>query len=104
MDGLFKDVEGFEWDEGNKEKNWKKHGITNKETEEVFLDSRLIAGKDEKHSTIEPRYQLYGRSRSSRYLAVVFTFRSKKIRIISARLMNRKERKKYDKEKSKKQN
>ncbi len=99
MDDIFKDIEGFEWDRGNIDKNWKKHAVTNKESEEVFADERFIFGKDAKHSTKEPRYLVYGKSESNRYLALAFTFRNNKIRIISSRLMNKKERTKYDQKK-----
>lgn len=32
----------FEWDKGNKEKSLLKHGITNGEAEETFLNFNLI--------------------------------------------------------------
>lgn len=99
MGDKFEEDFEFEWSKGNIDKNWKKHGVANKETEEAFLDSSLLVGQDVKHSTVEARYQLYGRTRNGKYLAIIFTYRGKKLRIISARLMNRKERNKYDKEK-----
>lgn len=98
MDEFDRDLE-FEWDKGNLDKNWKKHGIINKETEEIFQDNSLLVGHDFKHSTVEIRYLLYGRTKKGKYLTVVFTRRSGRIRIISARLMNKKERNKYDQEK-----
>lgn len=101
MDDLFKDIEGFEWDEGNIDKNWRKHKVTNKESEEVFADKRFIFGKDVKHSTKEPRYLIYGKSKSRKHLSLAFTFRNSKIRIISSRLMSKKERTKYDQKKVK---
>lgn len=98
MDDFKGDLE-FEWDEGNELKNWIRHKVTNKEAEEVFLDRSILVGSDEKHSTSEIRYLAYGRALGGKCLAVVFTKRGKKLRIISARQMNKKERNKYDKEK-----
>ncbi len=88
-------VEGFEWDKGNISKNWEKHRVSYTECEEVFFNSPLIAGIDEKHSEGENRFYLLGRTDNERLLFVVFTIRGKKIRVVSARDMNRKERKIY---------
>ncbi len=88
-------VSEFDWDLGNLEKNWIKHGVSPIECEEVFFNQPLIVVQDEKHSSEqEPLYAL-GRTDSDRYLFVVFTTRGRKIRVISARDMNRKERKVY---------
>ena len=43
----------------------------------------------------EPRYFALGRTDSVRELAVVFTVRGKRVRVISARPMSRRERKEY---------
>jgi hypothetical protein len=34
----------FEWDSGNRFKNWRRHGITSRECEEVFLNGALPVG------------------------------------------------------------
>lgn len=34
-------IEGFDWDEGNIEKNKIKHNVSKKESEEVFLNQPL---------------------------------------------------------------
>lgn len=86
-------VEGFEWDNGNVSKNWEKHRVSYTECEEVFFNSPLVAGIDEKHSEGKNRFYLLGRTDNERLLFIVFTRRGKKIRVISARDMNRKERK-----------
>lgn len=96
MDDLFKFSFEFEWDRGNKEKNWINHKVKNLEAEEAFLDDRAIKSLDTKHLKIEIRWLLLGTSRNNRKLAVVFTKRKEKIRIISARDMNKKERKLYE--------
>lgn len=86
----------FEWDEGNIDKNLVKHNVTNKESEQVFLNEPNFIFKDEKHLTQEKRYMVWGVANIGRKLSVVFTMRGKKIRIISARDMNRKERRRYE--------
>ncbi len=86
-------ITGFEWDEGNREKNWIRHQVTNIECEEVFFNVPLLIENDEKHAKAEERYYLLGRTHQNRILFVAFTIRNEKIRVISARDMNRKERK-----------
>jgi len=93
---LLKDVEGFDWDRGNKDKNWKKHKVIAKESEEVFAKKPRFIAEDKKHSTVEKRYMLWGITKKKRKLIVVFTIRNEKIRIISARDMNKKERRFYE--------
>ena len=88
----------FEWDKGNIEKNFKKHKITNKETEEVFFNKPLVIFEDNKHSQLEKRYEAFGITNNAKRLTVIFTVRDKKIRVISARIQNKKERRKYEKE------
>ena len=89
-------AEGFEWDEGNIKKNWEKHQVSHIECEEIFFNSPIIVRKDGPHSTQEDRYFVLGKTDAGRSLFVVFTVRSNKIRIISARNMNRKERRIYE--------
>ncbi len=89
-------AEGFEWDEGNIRKNWEKHRVSYIECEEIFFNSPVIVKKDDPHSTMEERYFVLGKTDTDRLLFIVFTVRNKKIRIISARDMNRKERKIYE--------
>lgn len=89
-------VEGFEWDEGNIKKNWEKHRVSHIECEEIFFNSPIIVRGDASHSTSEDRYFVLGKTDTDRLLFVVFTVRGTKIRIISARNMNRKERRVYE--------
>jgi len=86
----------FEWDKGNINKNLKKHGVTDKESEEVFGNKPLLVSFDKKHSTrIEFRYNALGKTNQHQVLFISFTVRGVKARIISARQANRKERRKY---------
>jgi len=92
----FSKIEGFEWDEGNINKNWKKHLVTNEEAEEVFINIPRVMLLDEKHSKFEKRYKVLGLTDKKRRLSITFTIRNYKFRIISARDMNKKERSKYE--------
>lgn len=86
----------FEWDTGNIDKNWIKHKVTNKEAEEVVEnDLKFIIG-DFRHSIKERRFQLWGKTNNNRKLNIIFTIRNSKVRIISARDMNKKEKKAYE--------
>ncbi len=90
------DINSFDWDDGNKSKNETKHSVSNKESEEVFFNKPIFFFTDQKHSKVEPRILVYGRTDGGRCLTLVFTKRVNKIRIISVRDMNKKERKKYE--------
>lgn len=85
----------FEWDRGNRDKNLKKHVVTNEEAEQVFTQGRKFIIRDKKHSIFEDRFILWGATSDNRKLNIIFTIRKDKIRIISARNMNRKERRTY---------
>jgi uncharacterized DUF497 family protein len=83
--------DGFQWDEGNRGKNWAKHRVTEAECDEVFFNAPLVVLDDPKHSRQERRYAAFGKTDRGRRLAVVFTRRGNLLRIISARDMSRKE-------------
>lgn len=91
-----KTVLEFEWDKGNIGKN-KKHNVEDKEAEEVFLDEGKVIFKDKLHSQTEERFIVIGKTKKDRLLYAYFTKRRKKIRIISARDINRKEATIYEK-------
>ena len=80
----------FEWDQGNIGKN-KKHKVEDNEAEEVFLDEGKVILKDKLHSQGEERFIILGKTKKDRLLYLAFTKRVKKIRIISARDINKKE-------------
>ena len=88
---------GFDWNQGNLLKNWEKHGVKYTEAEEIFNDKDRKIYKDVKHSTNEDRYLALGKTAAKRKLAVDFVFRGKRIRIISARAMSKKEKIVYEK-------
>jgi len=88
---------GFQWDEGNIDKNLFKHDVENWECEQIFFNEPLIILNDPKHSLSENRWAAFGKTDTDRLLTVIFTRRDKLLRVISARDMNRKERKYYEK-------
>ena len=92
-----KEFKIFEWDQGNVKKSYKKHGVTPSESEEIFLDRDLKIIKDVKRSQKEDRFIAIGKSFRKKTLFVVYTLRKNIVRIISARIANRKERKKHEK-------
>lgn len=87
----------FDWDEGNKDKNWKKHKVHYKESEEIFFNRPIHIYKDNKHSGIEQRFTAFGKTNKNRLLYITFTIRNSTIRIISTRDQSKKERKLYEK-------
>jgi uncharacterized protein len=91
-------IAGFDWDDGNSIKSSEKHSVPQSEAEQVFPDGQLTIADDVKHSQAEARYQAMGRTFTGRLLHVTFTLRESgtKIRVISARGTNRKERAIYD--------
>jgi hypothetical protein len=85
----------FEWDVGNVDKNWEKHGVRASECEEVFFNQPLLVHDDPRHSTNESRHLALGQTHAGRGLCVAFTQRGDRIRVISARNMSRRERRSY---------
>jgi uncharacterized DUF497 family protein len=92
---FFPDVEGFEWDEGNASKNWARHSITQTEAEQIFVNRPVVITGDMAHSGTEVRHFAFGRTNGGRLMTVVFTMRGRRLRVISARPMSRRERKGY---------
>ena len=89
------DFEGFDWSDGNAEKNWERHRVMPLEAEQVFFNSPLLAQADKAHSAQERRFFVLGQTDEGRELFVAFTLRVKRIRVISARDMSRQERRMY---------
>jgi len=87
---------GFDWDEGNVDKNWERHGVTAAECEQVFFQRSIVIAPDPEHSQDEARFAALGNTVSDRRLTIVFTIRDASIRVISARDMSRRERRAYE--------
>jgi uncharacterized DUF497 family protein len=86
----------FEWDLAKAELNVKEHGVCFDEATTVFRDPRSITISDPDHSDSEDRFIDIGMSHRMQLLVVSYTERKDKIRIISARLATRAERKNYE--------
>jgi uncharacterized DUF497 family protein len=93
---VFEHVDGFDWDPGNIDKNWRKYRVNSSECEEVFFNEPYYVTEDAGHSRIKQRFYLLGFTNAGRRLFVVFIIRSNRIRVISARDMSRKERDAYE--------
>jgi len=88
---FFAGLEGFEWDAGNSDKNWRRHAVRQAEAEQALLNRPVLVAADLKHSLAEARFIALGQTDAERNLAVVFTVRGKRVRVVSARPMNRAE-------------
>src|SRR5210317_435939 len=97
MKDEFDQFTGFQWDEGNINKNLDKHIVENWECEQIYFNEPLIILDDLKHSYVEKRWAAFGKTDAGRMLTVIFTKRGRLIRVISARDMKRKERIFYEK-------
>jgi len=87
----------FQWDEGNSNKNWIKHGITQAECEQTFFNLPFLVFDDLRHSQNEERFYALGRTNAGKGLFLVFTYRDQSlIRIISARKMTKTEKEYYN--------
>lgn len=82
---------GYEWDERKNRSNVQKHGIDFQDAVEIF-DGPVIEAKGYREG--ETRFLAVGLVRTIE-VAVVYTLRGKKKRIISARRAKKNERKKY---------
>ena len=90
----FRQIDGFDWDVANARKSEEKHGVTQVEAEQVFFNVPIVSMTDLKHSEVEARFHVLGKTNEGRLLHITFTLRygGRKIRVISAREMHRKER------------
>ena len=87
---------GFEWNDANAYKNRERHQVTPEEAEDVFFREPIVVRSDVRHSKSEKRYYALGQTGTGRRLFLVFKVRQNRIRIISARNMNRNETESYE--------
>ncbi len=85
----------FEWDENKNSINNEKHGFDFNMAKLVFLDKNRVTFQDKRKDYGESRWVTIGKMNKI-IIVVVFTIRNMIIRIISARIANRKERKMYE--------
>ena len=86
----------FEWDVAKAETNEQRHGVSFDEAATAFGDPLSITIPDPDHSDDEDRFVLLGETYQGRLVVVVHTERSERIRLISARLATRRERRSYE--------
>jgi uncharacterized protein len=86
----------FEWNPEKAAINLEKHDISFPEASTVFEDALSVTFPDPDHSIGEERYVIIGMSNLGRLLIVSHTDRESRIRIISARLANRQEKRFYE--------
>jgi len=87
----------FEWDRKKAASNDRKHKVSFDEAVTVFYDPLSATFEDPEHSYGEERYITIGYSSTRRLLVVSYTERDDRIRIISARLANTKEKRRHEK-------
>ena len=90
----------FSWDPKKAAANLKKHGVSFEEASTVFRDALSVTGSDPDHSVGECRFVTFGNSSQNRLLVVAHTEEGEKVRIISARVVTRQERRIYEEEES----
>ena len=86
----------FEWDPEKAVVNLTKHGVSFEEALTVFSDPLARIFEDEDHSIEEEREIIIGHSVKHHLLLVCFTARETAIRLFSARLTTKKERRDYE--------
>ena len=86
----------FKWDPQKAATNARKHRVTFDEAATAFGDPFGLIVHDPRHSETEGRSVLLGYSQSGRLLAVMFTERGDRLRLISARTATPRERHDYE--------
>lgn len=88
----------FEWDPKKAATNARKHGVTFGEARAIFEDPLVLVSENVGTAGGETRFIAIGMSDRRQTLVVVFTETSESIRLISARLATRAERRTYEEE------
>jgi uncharacterized protein len=86
---------GIEFDQKKSASNLKKHGVSFDEAASALLDPMALVREDE-DAKEELRFLLVGMSIAGRLLTVCYTLRAEVIRLISARLATKDERRQYE--------
>jgi hypothetical protein len=86
----------FEWHPKKADANLKKHKVSFEEAKTIFGDPNVLVVPDLVHSVGEERSLAIGRSGDGRLLIICMTEREDRLRIISARLAERWERREYE--------
>lgn len=89
--------EFFEWDDLKAAGNWLNHGVRFEAARDVFKDAFALEWTDDSHDDAEERFVTVGMV-EFRLLFVSYTLRKERIRIISAREAEPRERRRYHNE------
>lgn len=84
------------WDQDKANNNIKKHSISFEEAVTVFGEPLAVTILAPDHSVGEFRFLTIGQSKSQKLLVISHTERENEIRLISARLASKQERKNYE--------
>jgi uncharacterized DUF497 family protein len=86
----------FEWDKAKAILNLKRHGVSFQEAATVFGDPLALTFNDPDHSIGEHRLITFGATRTGKYVVVSHIEIKSSMRIISARLVTKQERRIYE--------
>lgn len=86
----------FEWDPANLLQN-EQFSVSDAEAEQVFFNEPLLLLEGDARAALSRRWQALGRTNGHRLLKISFALRGefRRLRIVSARPMHRRERKAY---------
>jgi uncharacterized protein len=87
----------FEWNDAKAAQNWAYHGVSFEAARLAFDDPFAVVREDRRRDYGEDRYVLLGMVQDH-LLAVVHAQRGARVRIISARLAEPRERRRYHEE------
>ncbi len=86
----------FKWDNHKALINMKKHKISFQEAATIFADPLAMTFDDPDHSVGEHRILTFGTTRVGKTVVISHTQTNNEVRLISARLMTKQERKMYE--------
>ncbi|MFL5453717.1 MAG: BrnT family toxin [Myxococcales bacterium] len=86
----------FEWDPNKAKRNRAKHGVSFEDAATAFGDPLSLTIFDPDHSEHEDRFILVGSTSGGRLVVVAHTERRGVVRIVSARVATKQERRTYE--------
>jgi uncharacterized DUF497 family protein len=86
----------FLWEARKAEANHMKHGVRFSESLPIFVDDYALTITDDESDPEENRFVAIGMGAKARVLVVVYSYRGKNIRIVSARVAETQERRQYE--------
>ncbi|MFL5410605.1 MAG: BrnT family toxin [Myxococcales bacterium] len=86
----------FEWDPNKAKRNRAKHGVSFEDAATAFGDPLSLTIFDPDHSEHEDRFILVGSTSGGRLVVVAHTERGGVVRIVSARVATKQERRTYE--------